>query len=182
MANCTNYVNPFYKVIGMISDLLTEDDETPLALVHQYTLPDGGGVIYHIRPYNLRPYDEIFEAYQDTTSPDSATKSPSARFKRNSIRQVRVSLLPFESRTYIPTPTFSYSLCSTPVGGPLSESGEAVHALTVLAPARPRSAVGRLLTQQFSFNAGANYKYVVDQDDQLPFSEAPAAVMTSLQQ
>ncbi|KAL7410824.1 hypothetical protein BDY24DRAFT_168941 [Mrakia frigida] len=94
----------------------------PVALVLRYALPSGAGSVWHVKPYDLEPFNKLFEDYQDEAS--------SSLFTRNALQQ--------------------------------------------------HNSAGRLLAQHFTFNAGEDYKFVVDQNRSLSFDQAPKAVRDGL--
>ncbi|KAL7411268.1 hypothetical protein BDY24DRAFT_397237 [Mrakia frigida] len=124
-----DFLDPTSGISIVVSRHLGLDGVTPMAEVFRFVLPDGVGSIWHIKPYNLEPFDKVFESYQEMDATKEKTLA-SALFRRSAIKQ--------------------------------------------------HTSVGRLLTQQFIFNAGADYKFVVDQEGSLPFSESPWAVTESL--
>jgi hypothetical protein len=79
-----NFCRPTSGIEQQVGQLLGPDGTTPFALKLGYILPDGAGSVWHIKPYDLEPYEEIFRSYQED---ERAT----SRFMRNTMGQVSLS-------------------------------------------------------------------------------------------
>ena len=83
-----DYCAPSANIRTEVSHQLGPDNETPIALRLHYVLPDGAGSVWHIKPYDLEPFEAIFAAYQEADPSKSSKKLATSLFKRAPMRQV----------------------------------------------------------------------------------------------